>query len=215
MSDDEKKKLLQARLRTLQSTLLMEHTSPSSIIFKGLREQVAQFSGANRNLAECQFSDHHLAGALSKIDKGISDLMEKYPGRPRPKVQSGLRGPKYFIELAIAGKNVDAFSLILSTEKLIQKAKKTENARIVDTNSFTKADNVSYMIDFSVNSSSVSGGKSKGSVFIRGIKGENGYDSYKFVLEKMVDFAELDSQMILGAVEHLLKMQPDERQEKE
>ena len=71
-----------------------------------------------------------------------------------------------------------------------------------------KGENVSYKIDYSVNSSSVGGSKSKGSIYIRGIKSESGFDSFKFVLEKNVDFAELDSQMIIGAVEHIFKTQP-------
>ena len=77
-------------------------------------------SGAGRQLAECApFEDKHLRGCLDKIDAGIIELMKKYPGRKKPQIKSGLRGPKYFIELPIVGKNVDAFSLILSTEKLI------------------------------------------------------------------------------------------------
>ena len=38
----------------------------------------------------------------------------------KPFLKSGLRGPRYYIELAIEGQNVDAFKFILSTEKLIQ-----------------------------------------------------------------------------------------------
>ena len=56
---------------------------------------------------------------------------------------------------------------------------------------------MSYLIDYEVNSTTASGGKSKGSIYIRGVKGQNGVDSYKFVLEKGVDFATLDSDMIL------------------
>ena len=80
------------------------------------------FGGQQSNgslLAECQFSDKNLAGALDKIDKGIAALMKKYPGRKKPVIKSGLRGPKYFIEFPIAGENVDAFGLLLSTEKAI------------------------------------------------------------------------------------------------
>ena len=48
-------------------------------------------------------------------------------------------------------------------------------------------------------------------MFIRGIKSNSGgIDSFKFVLEKLVDFAQMDADLVLGAVEHLLKMQPDE-----
>ena len=56
-----------------------------------------------------------------------------------------------------------------------------------------------------MNSSTVSGGKSKGTVYIRGIKSETGFDSFKFVLEKNVDFSDLDAEMVIGAVEHLFK----------
>ena len=74
---------------------------------------------------------------------------------------------------------------------------------------------MSYKIDFSVDSSTVGGSKCKGSVFVRGIKGDNGFESYKFVLEKMVDFAQLDSDMVINAVEHLLKMMPEESDDEE
>lgn len=56
---------------------------------------------------------------------------------------------------------------------------------------------------------------SKGCCFVRGIKSETGYESYKLVLEKMVDFAKLDSDLILNGVEFLLKMQPDESVQEE
>ena len=61
------------------------------------------------------------------------------------------------------------------------------------------------MIEYAVNSSSVGGSKSKGTVYIRGIKSDTGYESFKFVMEKLVDFAKLDSDMVIGAVEHMLK----------
>ncbi len=64
------------------------------------------------------------------------------------------------------------------------------------------------MIDYEVNSSTVSGGKSKGSIYIRGIKNQNGLDSYKFVLEKGVDFADLDSDMILAALKEVARQLP-------
>ncbi len=67
------------------------------------------------------------------------------------------------------------------------------------------------MIEYSVNSSTVEGGKSRGTIYIRGIKDqESGFDSFKFVLEKLVDFSDLDSKMIINACEHVMKMQPDE-----
>jgi len=58
----------------------------------------------------------------------------------------------------------------------------------MSTDSFQGDESVSYMIDYSVNSSTVHGAKSKGSLYLRGIKGDNGFDSFKFVLEKNNDF---------------------------
>jgi len=52
---------------------------------------------------------------------------------------------------------------------------------------------VSYLIDYECMSTSCPGSKSKGSVYIRGVKSDSGFDSFKFVLEKSVDFSELDS----------------------
>ena len=156
-------------------------------------------------LAECQFSDKNLAGALEKVDKGVHKLMKQYPGRSKPQIKSGLRGPKYYIEFPIVGKNIDAFGLILSTEKLIQDARQSQGSKITNTDSFSKGENVSYLIDYQVNSSTVGGTKTKGSAYIRGIRSDTGFESFKFVLEKNVDFAQLDSDLVLGAVEHLFK----------
>lgn len=55
----------------------------------------------------------------------------------KPFIKSGLRGPRYYIELAVEGQNVDAFKFILCTEKLIQKASKNMNAKIVSTDSYS------------------------------------------------------------------------------
>jgi len=63
---------------------------------------------------------------MQKVDNGLAELMKQYPGRTKPIVKSGLRGPKYFIEFPITGINIDAFSLILSTEKLIQSGKENK-----------------------------------------------------------------------------------------
>jgi len=48
------------------------------------------------------------------------------------------------------------------------------------------------------------GQKSKGSIYIRGVKGEQ-YDSFKFVLEKSTDFSEADIMIILKAYEEAFK----------
>lgn len=63
--------------------------------------------------------DKHLKEVLEKIEDGIDKLNRKYPNAKKPKIKSGLRGPRYFIEFPITGRNIDAFGLILATEKLI------------------------------------------------------------------------------------------------
>lgn len=120
--------------------------------------------------AECQFSDRHLAGVLDKIDEGIKQLQKQNPGMKKPYLKSGLRGPRYYIELAVEGQNVDAFKFILCTEKLIQKAAKTLNAKIVSTDSYSQGDTSSFMIDYTVDSSTAPGSPCKGTVYIRGVK---------------------------------------------
>ena len=121
VSDEEQRKAMFARMRYG----LVNHSfsrAAASLQTVNFNEHTSLFLGLTR-LAECQFSDKHLAGALDKVDKGIGELMKKYPGRKKPNIKSGLRGPKYFIELPITGKDIDAFSLVLSTERLLQEAK--------------------------------------------------------------------------------------------
>ena len=64
-------------------------------------------------MSYCSFSDKHLAKCLEHVDRGIEELKKKYPGYQAPKIKSGLRGIRYFIEFPISGKNIDVFSLIL------------------------------------------------------------------------------------------------------
>lgn len=70
------------------------------------------------------------------------------------------------------------------------------------------------MIDYQCDSTTAMGGKSKGSVSIRGIKDERGWDSFKFTLEKNVDFHELDSKILLNAIEESIKMMPPKQEPK-
>ena len=70
------------------------------------------------------------------------------------------------------------------------------------------------MIDYEVLSSTGHGFKTKGSVFIRGSRDqETGFDSFKFILEKAVDFNKLDSDLILEAIEASFKMFPPKKAE--
>lgn len=65
-------------------------------------------------MAECaRFSDKHIDGAVAKIDEGIKDLQYKYPNMKKPILNYGLRGTRYFIEFPFAGKNIDAFSMLI------------------------------------------------------------------------------------------------------
>lgn len=38
---------------------------------------------------------------------------------PKPNINYGLRGTRYFIEFPITGKNVDAFSILIETQNLL------------------------------------------------------------------------------------------------
>jgi hypothetical protein len=70
-----------------------------------------------------KFNDKHLDKALSQVDEGIKELQLKNPNLSRPNINSGLRGTRYFIEFPITGKNVDAFSILASTQSLINSSK--------------------------------------------------------------------------------------------
>lgn len=84
--------------------------------------------------------------------------------------------------------------MILTVENLIKLGKSKYGARVLETDSFSREDNISYRIDYENNSSTAMGGKSKGSIYIRGVKSEaKGIDSFKFVMEKSVDFCDLDA----------------------
>lgn len=71
----------------------------------------------------CNFTDKHLKGCIEKIDKGIEGIKKRHPGYERPKITSGLRGTRYYIEFPIVGRNVDVFTLILNIEAEIAAAK--------------------------------------------------------------------------------------------
>ena len=73
--------------------------------------------------------------------------------------------------------------------------------KIVGTDSFLADENVAYLIDYSVRSATVGGTYNKGSVYIRGVKGNEGYDSFKFILEKANDFSDFDAELVVSAYE--------------
>lgn len=127
----------------------------------------------------------------------------KYPSMKRPNIKSGTRGPKYFIEFPIVKKDVDVFSLILSVKQVL-KDNKSNGAKIKDERDFKQDDMMSYLLDFEVDSTTARGGKSSGSIYIRGTKGDP-YDNFKFVLEKNVDFHQTDVDVILKVYEEAFK----------
>ena len=70
----------------------------------GLKSLMAQWP------AECSnFSDRQINGCLEQIHRGIDEIKKQTPGYEPPKVSSGLRGTRYFIEFPIVGKSIDAF----------------------------------------------------------------------------------------------------------
>ena len=53
---------------------------------------------------------------------------------------------------------------------------------------------MSYLVDYEVDSTTAQGAKNRGSIYIRGIKAQDGgYDTFKFILEKSVDFNDVDA----------------------
>lgn len=139
----------------------------------------------------------------------MSKLVKKYPKSTKPSIKSSLRGPTYVIEMPLYGRNIDAFGLMLSTENLMKSQTEKQGVRITARDNFVSDDGktVAFKLDFLVNSSTVGGSKCKGALYIRGVKGDNGIDSFKFVLEKNVDFSDLDRDLMLNAVEHAMKQE--------
>ena len=86
---------------------------------------------------ECaRYSDKTLDKALAQVDDGLKDIHLKYPGMKKTNVNYGLRGTRYYIEFPINGKNVDAFSILIATQSLINESKHKCGAKITSTDSF-------------------------------------------------------------------------------
>ena len=82
---------------------------------------------------------------------------------------------------------------------------KDYRVKITGNDSYLAEENVAYLIDYKVKSRHVDGAMSPGSVYIRGVKGHEGWDSFKFILEKANDFSDFDAELILNAYEQALK----------
>ena len=66
---------------------------------------------------------------------------------------------------------------------------------------------MAYLVDYTVNSSQVEGTKCTGSIYIRGVKGQDGLDSFKFTLEKGQDFSNFDADLFLMAYKEALTLE--------
>lgn len=154
-----------------------------------------------------QYTDKQLDFVLNKIDDGIKDLLIKYPRMKRPNIKSGVRGTRYFIEFPIVQKNVDVFPILVAVKQVISENRKN-GAKIKNDDAYQQDDMMSYLLDYEVDSSTARGGKSGGSIYIRGAKGER-VDNFKFVVEKNVDFHETDVKIILKAYEEAFKPKKD------
>lgn len=164
--------------------------------------------------AEAAFKDKNLEAVIEKINDGLDVLYEKYPNIQRVRVSSGMRGIRYFLEFPIKARHVDAYSLLTATNKKLETAKKnpTYNVRVTGNDSYLTDDSTAYTIDYKVNSTSVEGSTSNGTVYIRGAKGYEGYDSFKFELQKANDFSDFDVELVLNAYEHaFLNLNPEQK----
>lgn len=77
--------------------------------------------------------------------------------------------------------------------------------RVGDNDSYVSDDAVAYSIEYKVKGTRVEGTMSSGTVYIRGTKGYDGGDSFKFVLEKANDFSDFDAQLIMNAYQQAFK----------
>jgi len=181
--------------------------------YLGERLQAFLPSSAFHQTAECAggsgFTDKNLEDFKDKVSEGVDKLVEQNPNVQRVRIQSGLRGTRYFIEFPIDARNFDAYSLLQKVQQKLENAKgKKYNVRVTQTDSYLKDDQVAYLVDYLVNSSQVEGTRCPGSVYIRGVKGQEGLDSFKFTLEKGQDFSELDVQLCVAAYSEALTLSP-------
>ena len=86
----------------------------------------------------------------------------------------------------------------------MESGKQAHGARVVNTDSYNADENTAYLIDYKVASSKVEGTSCRGSIYIRGMK-ENGWDNFKFILEKENDFNDFDAELIVHAYENAFK----------
>jgi len=78
----------------------------------------------------------------------------------------------------------------------MEQNQKKFGVKVTHSDSYLADENVSYLLDYMVNSHMIEGTKTKGSVYIRGVKGHEGWDSFKIVLEKSNDFSDFDANLV-------------------
>jgi hypothetical protein len=119
----------------------------------------------------------------------------------KPVLNSGLRGTKYFIEFPITDKYIDTSSILNSVKEILNT---TYGVKMTTNDTFSQEDMVSHIIDYDAPSSTAKGEINKGSLYLRGVKGTE-FDSYKFIIEKNVDFHDIDIKLILTVCEEAFK----------
>lgn len=74
-------------------------------------------------------------------------------------------------------------------------------SKVHETDTFEKLDTLTHVVDYEASSTTAEGAKCRGSIYVRGIKSDpkGEYDTFKFILEKSVDFNEVDSRLFLKA----------------
>lgn len=169
---------------------------------------------STQSTAECAagvgYVDKNLSEFKDKLDEGIEKLAAANPNVQRVPLVSGLRGTKYFVEFPIVVRNFDAYSLLQKVQQKLDKGKgKKYDVRVTQTDSYLKDEQVAYLVDYLVSSSQVEGTRCPGSLYIRGVKGEDGLDSFKFTLEKGQDFSDFDAQLFLTAYAGALTLTAD------
>ena len=97
---------------------------------------------------------------------------------------------------------------------MISDGKSKYGSRVTSKDYYHNEENLAYLIDYKVQSSKVGGTHCTGSVYIRGVKGEDGVDNFKFILEKSNDFSDLDAEIVVNAYEQALKPKPGDMPEK-
>jgi hypothetical protein len=58
-----------------------------------------------------------------------------------------MRGSRYYIEFPIAGKNINAFQILVATQQFLSNGKEN-GVKVITNDSYQQGDTVSYLIDY-------------------------------------------------------------------